>query len=169
MATIKAVAELAGVSPAAISKYLKTPERMRPETKEKIESAIRTLNYRPNLLAQSLRKGRTNLIAVALPGINNPSNGTLFDLLHNACKKRGLIPVLLNVRLERDLPDAIAFLDSGMVDALFCVNAAPFADKVQLPIVESAALGYTSAACCIGLDLMSGFRALCQHLAAQGV
>ena len=66
MAAIKDVAKLAGVSVAAVSKYLKTPDNMREETRQRIAEAIRQLNYWPNPFAQSLRTGKTNIIAIAI-------------------------------------------------------------------------------------------------------
>ena len=48
MAAIKDVAKLAGVSVAAVSKYLKTPNNMREDTRQRIAQAIEELNYRPN-------------------------------------------------------------------------------------------------------------------------
>ena len=67
MAAIKDVAKLAGVSVAAVSKYLKTPNNMREDTRQRIAQAIEELNYRPNPFAQSLRTGKTNIIAIAIP------------------------------------------------------------------------------------------------------
>lgn len=58
MAAIKDVAKLAGVSVAAVSKYLKTPNNMREDTRQRIAQAIEELNYRPNPFAQSLRTGK---------------------------------------------------------------------------------------------------------------
>ncbi|MFT4014416.1 MAG: LacI family DNA-binding transcriptional regulator [Paracoccus sp. (in: a-proteobacteria)] len=62
--TIIDVARLAGVSPATVSNALSGKRRVEPATRERIEQAIRDLGYRPNTAAQSIRTGRTNLIAV---------------------------------------------------------------------------------------------------------
>ena len=48
MAAIKDVAKLAGFSPAAVSKYLKDPNSVRPATRERIEAAIKELHYIPS-------------------------------------------------------------------------------------------------------------------------
>ena len=82
MAAIKDVAKLAGVSVAAVSKYLKTPDNMREDTRQRIADAIAKLNYRPNPFAQSLRTGRTNIVAIAIPEVDNPYFSKMFKLLH---------------------------------------------------------------------------------------
>lgn len=63
-ATIVDVARHAGVSPATVSNTLSGKRRVEAATRERIEHAIRELGYRPNIAAQNIRTGRTNLIAV---------------------------------------------------------------------------------------------------------
>ena len=61
-ATIKDVAKLAGVSVATISRVLNNSAVVSPETAEKVNEAIKELNYRPNFLGRNLRKRETNVI-----------------------------------------------------------------------------------------------------------
>jgi LacI family transcriptional regulator len=66
--TIKDVARHAGVSPGAVSRVLhgKTSTiRVSEITADLIRRAAIELDYRPNPVAQSLRSGRTNIIALA--------------------------------------------------------------------------------------------------------
>src|SRR5690348_16496833 len=66
-ATIYEVAELAGVSHQTVSRYLRNNGGLKPATATKVQSAIERLNYRPNLIARSMRTRRTGRIAVLLP------------------------------------------------------------------------------------------------------
>lgn len=65
------VAELAGVSVATVSRILNGIE-VRPETKVKVEEAIKKLNYEPNMLGRSLRTSESRLLLVLIPAITNP-------------------------------------------------------------------------------------------------
>lgn len=56
--TIRDVAAFAGVSTATVSNYFHHPERMSGATRERIRSAVETLNFAPNDAARSLRRGR---------------------------------------------------------------------------------------------------------------
>ena len=58
MAVIKDVAKLAGLSVAVVSKYLKDSNSVRQDTRERIEAAIKELNYVPSSAARMLRTGR---------------------------------------------------------------------------------------------------------------
>ena len=54
--TIVEVAKLAGVSHQTVSRYLRFDgEGLKPTTRASVESAISQLDYRPNLLARSMR------------------------------------------------------------------------------------------------------------------
>lgn len=75
MATIQDIAYRVGVSKASVSLYIKDRQtsRVGVATKEKIEAAMQELNYRPNVIARSLSRRRTNII-----GIMVPYNGPLY-------------------------------------------------------------------------------------------
>lgn len=97
MAVIKDVARLAGLSVAVVSKYLKDSNSVRPDTRERIESAINELNYVPSATARTLRTGQTNLISVVLSNITNPYFAELFEAIRNEALKFGYAVILQNV------------------------------------------------------------------------
>ncbi|MGL3198862.1 MULTISPECIES: substrate-binding domain-containing protein [Curtobacterium] len=69
--TITDVAELAGVSRAAVSKVLRGAYGVSPGMRERVEAAIRSLDYRPSAAARALR-GRGWTIGVELVSVGNP-------------------------------------------------------------------------------------------------
>lgn len=71
MATIKDVAKLADVSVATVSRVLNSTDKVQDETKERVLSAIKELNYSPNLLGRNLRRLETKKILVLLNTISN--------------------------------------------------------------------------------------------------
>jgi LacI family repressor for deo operon, udp, cdd, tsx, nupC, and nupG len=72
MATIKMVAERAGVSTATVSRAFSEPHRLQPETRARVQAAIDALGYAPNFAAKSLRTLRTGKIIVMVPDVSNP-------------------------------------------------------------------------------------------------
>ncbi|WP_433201242.1 LacI family DNA-binding transcriptional regulator [Dactylosporangium sp. CS-047395] len=70
--SLKHVAERAGVSVKTVSNVVNGYPHIRPETRARVEAAIEALDYRPNLSARNLRQGRTGLIALAVPELDNP-------------------------------------------------------------------------------------------------
>ncbi len=72
MATMKDVAEQAGVSVATVSRVLNHQGPINAETQKAVEDAIRALDYEPNLTARNLRKSESKIILVIAPNITNP-------------------------------------------------------------------------------------------------
>lgn len=70
--SLKDVAKLAGVSPKTVSNVVNGYAHVTEQTRVRVQEAIAALNYRPNLSARNLRKGRTGVIALALPELDAP-------------------------------------------------------------------------------------------------
>jgi DNA-binding LacI/PurR family transcriptional regulator len=66
------VASLAGVSIKTVSNVINGYPYIRSETKERVESAIRSLDYRVNVSARNLRAGRSRTITLAVPELTQP-------------------------------------------------------------------------------------------------
>lgn len=76
--TIDDVARAAGVSISTVSNALNgRMERMRSETRVRVEAAIASLGYRPNNAARQLKTGRTSILGFLVPSIANPAYGML--------------------------------------------------------------------------------------------
>ena len=69
MATMKDVAELAGVSTATVSHVVNGTKRLSPETTERVLLAIEQVKYNPNTAAKSLRSGQSNTVGVLVEDI----------------------------------------------------------------------------------------------------
>lgn len=72
MTTIKQVAEEAGVSKSTVSRYISKKGYVGDDAREKIKNAIKKLNYTPNVLAQSLKTKKNQMVGLLLPDISNP-------------------------------------------------------------------------------------------------
>ena len=70
-ATIKDVAKLAGVSTATVSYAINNTRFVSEETREKVEKAMRELEYYPSALARGLRVRRTRTIGLIVPQLSN--------------------------------------------------------------------------------------------------
>lgn len=68
---IEDVASLAGTSAMTVSRALRQPGKVAPETFARIMAAVDTLGYVPNLSASSLASRRSGILAVLVPTIGN--------------------------------------------------------------------------------------------------
>jgi DNA-binding LacI/PurR family transcriptional regulator len=71
VATLKDVARRAGVSVRTVSNVVNDYPYVTPEMRERVKAAIEELNYQPNLSARYLRRGRSGILAYAVPDLSN--------------------------------------------------------------------------------------------------
>ncbi|PRY59624.1 MULTISPECIES: LacI family DNA-binding transcriptional regulator [Glycomyces] len=100
--TLRDVAELAGVSFKTVSNVVNGYPHIRPATREKVERAIAQLGYQPNLSARSLRSGRTDTIALAVPELNLSYFAELASFVIAAAEEAGLVTLVEQTGGDRD-------------------------------------------------------------------
>ena len=71
MASIKDIAKLTGLSLATVSRVFNNSALVSEKTRQKVLKAAKELDYRPNMMAAALRSGKSNIIGVIVPEINN--------------------------------------------------------------------------------------------------
>lgn len=71
-ATIRDVAQAAGVSPSTVSRALSMSELVNPATRERVRRAADRLGYQPNRAARGLITGRTGNLGLIVPDLANP-------------------------------------------------------------------------------------------------
>lgn len=77
MSTMRDVAAVAKVSAKTVSRVFNNDRHVLPETRERVEAALRQLNYVPNALATTFRAGRSPSIGIAVPDLVDPFFGVL--------------------------------------------------------------------------------------------
>lgn len=75
------VARRAGVSVKTVSNVINGYRYLRPETRERVESAIAELGYRMNMSARHLRKGHTGMVGLAIPELSLAYWGEFADMV----------------------------------------------------------------------------------------
>jgi DNA-binding LacI/PurR family transcriptional regulator len=87
--TVADVARVAGVSRQTISNVLNAPDRVRAETRERVERAIAELRYRPNRVAQSLRAQTSRMIGYRIELMHPHVLASIHDRLLHALVEAG--------------------------------------------------------------------------------
>ncbi|WP_432663209.1 LacI family DNA-binding transcriptional regulator [Wukongibacter baidiensis] len=100
--TINDIAKAAGVSRTTVSRVLNDSGYVKEETREKIEKAIKELNYTPSAIARSLSTNKTNTIGVIVPEINNPFFGEIIKGISQVADEHNLNIILCNTDDSRE-------------------------------------------------------------------
>lgn len=98
---ISEIAKLAGVSKAAVSRYL-NDGYLSEEKRSAIAKVIEETGYRPMLQAQSLRTRKTRIIGVVLPKINSFSISTVLAGIDSVLEKQGFQILLADSHNDPD-------------------------------------------------------------------
>jgi len=94
MATMKDVAQLAGVSTATVSRALMNPEKVSPSTRKRVEDAVLESGYSPNSLARNLRRNESKTIVTIVPDISDPYFSEIIRGIEDAAVEHGYLVLL---------------------------------------------------------------------------
>ncbi|WP_410771882.1 LacI family DNA-binding transcriptional regulator [Fontibacillus sp. BL9] len=159
---IKDIAARANVSTATVSYVLNGTRNVSPKTRERVLAVIEELNYKPNDIAKSLKRRRTDTIGVIAEDVTVFNTPEIIDGINDYGDRHDLHILLTNLRLDKRIgrdftnPDkyrryaesAVSELLSKQVDGIIYIGVhtrdlTGLIDTEGKPIVYT--YGYTQA------------------------
>jgi LacI family transcriptional regulator len=172
-ATVKDVADAAGVSIATVSRVVNGAPRVAEETKSKILKAVEDLNYVPHTGARSLVTRKHDLIGVLLPDIHGEFFSEIVRGVDEAARRRGLHILVSNITGDANEDARVVSALRGRVGGLLIMapdeGPDPLATRLpaDLPVVLMNTRGGGGRAALM-IDNHAGALAAMAHLAATG-
>ncbi|WP_019637280.1 LacI family DNA-binding transcriptional regulator [Paenibacillus fonticola] len=124
MPKIEDVAKKAGVSVTTVSRVLNNRGYISQKTRDKVNQAIKELNYQPNEMARALFRRKSNMIGLIIPDVSHPFFSELTYHLEYYADQQGYKLLLCNsnrnVAKERQYID---MLKKNQVDAIIMGSA----------------------------------------------
>lgn len=122
--SIRHIAKLAGTSVSSVSRVLNNSGYASPELRERVEAAIRTLNYTPSKGARMLRGAPSRMIGLMLPSIDVPFFGILAHAIEQELFRRGYQTLICSTAENMDHEARyISMLLSQRVDGVIVASA----------------------------------------------
>ncbi|MDQ0338812.1 LacI family repressor for deo operon, udp, cdd, tsx, nupC, and nupG [Caldalkalibacillus uzonensis] len=174
MATIHDVAKLAKVSIATVSRVLSHPEKVSPKTRQLVVEAMNQLDYRPNSMAQNLRRLQSNIIIALMPDIKNPFFSEVFRGIEDRAREAGFkILVGSTDRNKEKEKEYINLLKESWADGVILTTAEidrRFIDELaqRRPLVLACEYIPGSPYPSVSIDNESAARKITKHLILQG-
>jgi len=173
--TLSAVGKRAGVSSITVSRVLRVPDRVAPETRARVEEAMRELGYVPNLVAGALASSRTNSVGVLVPTIANSIFADTVQGLSDKLEPLGFSVILAQSRYDAAREERmLAALLSRRPEAIIMVGS-PATEEgsrllrhARIPVVETWELPATPIDAVAGFDNYAAGVAVAKHLIAHG-
>src|SRR5471030_2413619 len=123
MATIKDVAEVAGITVTTVSRVLNNRGYISEKTRKKVYDAMQQLNYRPNEMARSLLRKKSNLIGLIIPTVAHPFFSELTNYIEYYAYKLGYKILLCNSYQDSvKEKEYIMMLKSNQVDGIIMAS-----------------------------------------------
>lgn len=174
--TIRDVAARVGVSTASVSYALTGSPEVGAELRERVLQAARELGYRPNKVAQQLRRGKTDAIGLLLADIANPFYADLASGVIAAASAEGFEVFVSHVGVdgERQADAASAQLDRNSAGLLFTSVAASDHALLQqlllgrVPFVQLHRSLEGVPADSVVIDNLTAARELSEYVAVSG-
>jgi LacI family transcriptional regulator len=118
---MKDIAKAAAVSVATVSNVLSGKKYVSPEVKERVESVIRKMDYKPSHIARSLKNHRTFQIGVMVPDITNPYFAEIIRGVESVTLKNNFQLFLCNTdgesfREELSISSFLKYRVDGIID-----------------------------------------------------
>ena len=172
--TLRDVARLAGVSIGAASKALNASGRLSAETRAKVLSAARALDYRPNDLAQSLHRARSMTVGILSTDSFGRFSFPIVEALERRLFDQGIAVFMCNatddpLRERRHVDQLLRKrVDGLVVTARRADRRAPIDCARGLPVVYVFSQVENPDALCLLPDDEGGARLAVNHLIALG-
>ncbi|MEO8155357.1 MAG: substrate-binding domain-containing protein [Rhizobacter sp.] len=118
-ATLLDVARVAGVSPSTVSRILNGTARVATEKRTAVESAIRQLDFKPNLFARSLKTGTTMTVGILTQDIESPFFNRAMRGIEEGLAGSGYAPIIVTGHWNaKEEGERIRLLIARRVDGL---------------------------------------------------
>jgi DNA-binding LacI/PurR family transcriptional regulator len=171
--TIRDVALQAGVSHQTVSRVINASADVLPETRAKVETAIRALGFRPSAIARSMAQGRTHTLACIAPNLTDYTLSSIIEGAEFEARQHGYFLVSSSAAdpdAFRELVDEL--VGHQRIDGLIVIN--PYIDKryqsipINFPVVFVGARSHDESICSVSLDDEKAAYDATKHLIELG-
>lgn len=145
-ATIYDVAGAARVSLATVSRAINNPEKVKPETRERVLKVIEELGYKPNAFARGLASRKSTTVAVLVPDMSRASIAEMMNGIADIARvyKYSILLYILDNE-DSSEEDVLKEIVAAQVDGMLYLNdeitdsqhdfLKKVRDEYQIPIV----------------------------------
>ena len=136
MVTLNDIAKMANVSKSTVSRYLNNGS-VSQKTKKKLDEIVQETGYRPNIMAQSLKAIRSNMVGVIIPRYDSPSTNQLLKGLDAVAYPKNIQLVITNSNLDiQRTKKNLALLQRQNLGAII-LSATEIDDELEIQIRQS--------------------------------
>jgi len=172
---MKDIAQALGVSVVTVSKVMRDHSDIGAETRQRVLSKAKELNYRPNLTARSLVTGESHQVGIIVPTLVHPFFAEVLEALSTTMKQSGYAIFISSSMEDPAIEDAaieqfLAHRMDGLIIASCSTSPAKFQQLKQneIPFVLIDRFFPAFKTNFVGVDDLAVGRMATEHLIAMG-
>jgi len=157
--TLHDIAELAGVTKMTVSRYLRTPEKVRPETAASIAQVMAEVNYQSDPDDRAIAGNALQRIGVLIPSFNNQIFADLLAGIESVTTRQGFQTLVVNydydrLREEEQIATILAFNIKALIltESTHTLRAEKYLNAAAIPIAEVMDITDNSGRISVGFD-----------------
>jgi len=130
--TIYDVAGAAKVSLATVSRVMNNPEKVNPETRDKVLQVIKELGYRPNAIARGLASRRSTTVGIVMADVSRASTSQLLGGIIDIAKKYDYAIKIFSMSEHEDIKETMRAVVAEQVDGILFLNDELDHDQMEM-------------------------------------
>lgn len=173
--TLNDIATLAGVTKMTVSRYLRTPEKVKPETAHRIASVIAEVGYQSDPDNPAISSNTLPRIGVLLPSFNNQIFSDLLAGIESVTAAQDYQTLVVNYdydsqKEEELIATVLAFNVKALIltESVHTVRAEKYLKSAKIPVAEVMGLANKPGRINVGFDNFRAGLEMTQMLIASG-
>lgn len=173
--TLNDIATLAGVTKMTVSRYLRTPDKVSPETAERIASVIKEVNYQPDPDNAVINSTTIQRIGVLVPSFHNQIFADLLAGAETAAAAYGYQTLVVNYdydsqKEEEQIATVLAFNVKALLltESVHSLRAEKYLRNTKIPVAEVMGLAENPGRINVGFDNFKAGLDMTRMLLASG-
>ncbi len=170
--TLQDIALLADVTKMTVSRFLRTPEKVSPETRERITKVMEEVGYP---LEDAERPQKTPRIGILVPSFNNQIFSDLLAGIESVTSQQGYQTLVVNYeyskeREEEHIINLLTYQLAGLIltDSVHTLKADKYLNAAAIPVAQVMDLDDTHGRIAVGFDNFQAGYDMATTLLASG-
>lgn len=170
--TLQDIALLADVTKMTVSRFLRTPEKVSPETRERIIKVMEEVGYP---LEDAERPQKTPRIGILVPSFNNQIFSDLLAGIESVTSQQGYQTLVVNYeyskeREEEHIINLLTYQLAGLIltDSVHTLKADKYLNAAAIPVAQVMDLDDTHGRIAVGFDNFQAGYDMAMTLLASG-
>jgi len=170
--TLQDIALLADVTKMTVSRFLRTPEKVSPETRERITKVMEEVGYP---LEDAEHPQKTPRIGILVPSFNNQIFSDLLAGIESVTSQQGFQTLVVNYeyskeREEEHIINLLTYQLAGLIltDSVHTLKADKYLNAAAIPVAQVMDLDDTHGRIAVGFDNFQAGYDMAATLLASG-